>query len=76
MSKQAAIDFLSKVDSDPAISQQVLKSVDDVVRIGAKHGYDFSKDDLKQALAQKWAPSPTPQGGNVRAFYCTLIDRS
>jgi predicted ribosomally synthesized peptide with nif11-like leader len=76
MSKQAAIDFLSKVDSDPAISQQVLKSVDDVVSVGAKNGYNFSKDDLKHAIAEKWAPSPTPQGGNVRAFYCTLIEKS
>jgi len=72
MSKQAAIDFLSKVDSDPAISQQVLRSVDEVVKIGAKHGYNFSNDDLKQAMAEKWKTSPTPRGGNVRADYCTL----
>jgi predicted ribosomally synthesized peptide with nif11-like leader len=72
MSKQAAIDFLSKVDSDPTISQQVLKSVDDVVEIGARHGYNFSSDDLKQAMAEKWATPPTPRGGNVRAYYCTI----
>jgi predicted ribosomally synthesized peptide with nif11-like leader len=70
MSKQAAIDFLSKVDSDPTLSQQVLRSVDEVVKIAASNGYNFSKDDLKQAMAEKWAT--TPHGRNARADYCTL----
>jgi predicted ribosomally synthesized peptide with nif11-like leader len=76
MSKQAASDFLSKVDSDPTISHQVMKSVDDVVKLGAKNGYNFSNDDLKQALAEKWAPSPTPRGGGHGiAYYCTIIEK-
>jgi hypothetical protein len=44
-----------------------------VVSVGAKNGYDFSKDDLKQAIAEKWATPPTPHG-SPRAFYCTLME--
>jgi hypothetical protein len=76
MSKQAAVDFLAKLDSDPKIRQAVLKSVDQVVGEGAQHGFSFSSAELKEAMAEKWkmGPSEPSEGGVVCAAYCTLRD--
>ena len=72
MSKQAATDFLAKVDADPKVHEDALKSMDHVVSVGAQHGYDFSREDLRAAMAEKWkVPS------NIHphtAQYCTFSE--
>ncbi len=75
MSVQAAQDFLSKVESDPKVRQDVFKSVDDVVNTGAQHGYSFSSAELKKAMAQKWKTKPAAHGSDtVCAQYCCLYE--
>jgi hypothetical protein len=72
MSKQAAVDFLAKVDSDPKVHEDALKSIDQVVGVGAKNGYDFSKEELREALADKWKVSSTLHPHTAQ--YCTFSE--
>ena len=47
--------FLRKMQSDPALKDQVLASstADDVARIALKHGFEFSGDELLRMSGKK-----------------------
>ncbi|MEA3405549.1 MAG: Nif11-like leader peptide family natural product precursor [Pseudomonadota bacterium] len=48
-------EFLSKMQDEPELKQQVLAqaTADDVARIGLKLGYEFSGDELLRMTGQK-----------------------
>jgi len=48
-------EFLSKMQNEPELKQQVLAqaTADDVARIGLKLGYEFSGDELLRMTGQK-----------------------
>jgi len=49
-------DFLKKMQSDPALKEEVLaaSTADDVARIALKLGYEFSGDELLRMSGKKF----------------------
>jgi len=49
-------DFLKKMQSDPALKEEVLaaSTADDVARIAVKLGYEFSGDELLRMSGKKF----------------------
>jgi len=67
MSKEKALDFLSKAAADQQLKQQ-LQDVDhptELVDLAQQHGYEFSSDHLKQAI---------PAIQEKRGFFGDLVD--
>ncbi|ASC74281.1 hypothetical protein XM38_052560 [Halomicronema hongdechloris C2206] len=67
MSKEKALDFLSKAAEDQQLKQR-LQDADhpnELVNLAQQHGYEFSSDHLKQAI---------PAIQEKRGFFGDLVD--
>jgi hypothetical protein len=56
MSKADAITFLHKMDTDPALKADVEKSHQQLLATAKKHGLHFNKEEINEALLEKWGP--------------------
>lgn len=59
MTVQNAMDFISQVGRDKHLRQMIQKNpyrldLEDTVRIGADHGFEFNVSELRQAFAKDW----------------------
>jgi Chaperone of endosialidase/Nif11 domain len=50
MSLQAAKDFIEAAKKSPAISQETHDRSKNIVDVGREHGFEFSKEELRQAM--------------------------
>jgi len=56
MSKKSAVEFLTKLDKDKALRNEVTEATNHFVKIAAKHGHKFTKEELNKAMIEKWGP--------------------
>lgn len=67
MSLRDANGFLDKADKDAALRKEARAHYKDIVKVGAKHGFHFSHDDLDQAFRARKAAG---QGKKYEANQC------
>lgn len=73
MSIQNALQFFQKVEADPSLRSLIDKvkedlDLDDLVRIGAENGCEFTVEELRTAFARDW--------GMRLSYYGAPADRS
>ncbi|MCG8458492.1 MAG: Nif11-like leader peptide family natural product precursor [Holophagales bacterium] len=52
--------FLNKVDEDSNLRSQVAGHIGDVKKIAESHGFQFSEDELRDGLRQRWGMNEAP----------------
>lgn len=70
MSLQAANDFIDHANRDEAIRNEARANFKDVVNIGRKHGYDFTGDELNQALRERKGSSQQGADASTQCQCC------
>ena len=58
MSLQAARDFVQKAKTSKEIQEAAHERKEDIVKLGQKHGHEFTHDELRQAMKEDAPDSP------------------
>jgi predicted ribosomally synthesized peptide with nif11-like leader len=59
MSKAAAKKFVQRLETDAELRNKVKRVTSKVTEVGKEHGHNFTYEELRDALKEKWG---VPQG--------------
>ncbi len=62
MAKADAQKFLEKLDSDAGMRSQVRQKTDQISQLAKQHGFNFTTDELGEALRDKWGARQAERG--------------
>ncbi len=73
MAKNAK-DFIEEVGRNAELRQEMFKQSGDVVLgLAKKHGYEFSKQELHDALREKLGAAPVPPASDTESSNCVVV---
>jgi predicted ribosomally synthesized peptide with nif11-like leader len=54
MSKEHAHKFMDQIQKDEALRKKVREASEHVLKVAKDHGFDVTREDLKQAAKARW----------------------
>jgi predicted ribosomally synthesized peptide with nif11-like leader len=54
MSKEHAHKFMEQIQKDEALRKKVREASEHVLKVAKDHGFDVTREDLKQAAKARW----------------------
>ena len=73
MSKNAK-DFIEEIGRNPELRKEVFKQSGDVVLgLAKKHGFEFSKEELHDALRDKLGVAPEQPASDTESSNCVVV---
>ena len=54
MSKEHAHKFMEHIQKDEALRKKVREASEHVLKVAKDHGYNVTREDLKQAVKERW----------------------
>jgi predicted ribosomally synthesized peptide with nif11-like leader len=63
MSVEKAKEFFDQVDSDQALRDELSEVGENVLDLARKHGFNFSYDDMREHLKDRWGVTKPPKPG-------------
>lgn len=73
MSKNAK-DFIEEISKNAELRKEVFKQSGDVVLgLAKKHGFDFSKEELHDALREKMGAGPVQPASDTESSNCVVV---
>ncbi len=60
MSKEKAREFADRVDKEKALQKKIRAATKDVMKVAKEYGYHFTRNELHDALREKWETAKLP----------------
>ena len=72
MSKDDARRFIERVDDDPKFRERMMEASEGMLLAAREAGFDFSREDLHYAMAERWRETENFWRKKQKDFFCCL----